>query len=939
MANAKNTIQNIPLTGPLCLNKLKTDVTQFEGYNEKNTTVFGGELTPLWGNKEEIESTDFSYTVYNSKGHKFTIGPNVESGQGGMHLYGPDGEITDPLDDGYLVPFTTELDLPLDAVWGGMFVRNAFDVVEVYLSEDLKLYQRGVQANDWGESTYVLNDFQNEINKQPWTLLSEIDYLNYTLVDAKVAGGYASDIGTGKLVLYLDLLLSRYDHFINVFQYHVFNNSGYGPNAFQEDTNKAYFITTHQQMELTENPNFIMSIDEQDANNRTIYITYTGNSDNGRSDSTVPVKTEVIKFDLDGWHHYETEHEYDFNVMNIAPIDSGVFFNGLQTTLDRAQNRLTTYSCSPYSLRQLSFPDMNKTGSAIVNVSTSVFADVTGTTGHDGDGYLPNLAESDTPSLCSFNFICRDSFLTALTFGGVHITAPTSFSNNYVTISKPFDIGHGICVNYKSGNNWYCFMALSASAIRLFSKYGNANVDLYGGSDLMKNLVIDNRYILMLNRFTEKTFIYDIEEEGILYDGRSLGYVDTKIPIAHSSYTETTGAIWGGGFNAGFEQNNARFVGYMENPYVIEYFPKTDFSWLASGYDTRAKYIQSYFSMGDNVQSAAYVGSDPTYFGTFYPIDPNGNSILPYTLNSRIITGYSNNDMIRINSMAYPLMYYNTNQKIYAYQMLSSMEGVEGIFSLQGQQYTFDDNNIYNVTFQNGIISNAQPICYKKNLTFLGTLPTAAIFYSFYNKTFYQFTGDVIVSKMFEANDINEIYSVAQNPSTLSLWICTDQGVYVMSDTDMFKLNYVSREPVFFQPESTYVIEDLYAHRIAFYKQNDEAIETPIKLATKYYGIGAETKANYDCWYIRLHSKDHKNGKLKLKVNTITNTSFETEEKVFEINKNMYDANDQIYIRYQPKYQTAVAMQLELESDIAIYQISLGVNATDAVAQQSKFNF
>ena len=53
----------------------------------------------------------------------------------------------------------------------------------------------------------------------------------------------------------------------------------------------------------------------------------------------------------------------------------------------------------------------------------------------------------------------------------------------------------------------------------------------------------------------------------------------------------------------------------------------------------------------------------------------------------------------------------------------------------------------------------------------------------------------------------------------------------------------------------------------------------------------------------------------------------------------MYDVNNQVYIRYQPKYQTAVAMQLELESDIAIYQISLGVNATDTVTQQSKFNF
>ena len=48
MANAKNTIQNIPLVGNLNLNTLKTDVSQFQGFNNKNSTVFGGELSPLY---------------------------------------------------------------------------------------------------------------------------------------------------------------------------------------------------------------------------------------------------------------------------------------------------------------------------------------------------------------------------------------------------------------------------------------------------------------------------------------------------------------------------------------------------------------------------------------------------------------------------------------------------------------------------------------------------------------------------------------------------------------------------------------------------------------------------------------------------------------------------------------------------------------------------
>ena len=80
MANTKNTIQNISLTGPLCLNKLKTDVTQFEGYNEKNTTVFGGELvnirnkTTTITNKETlITGKPNTYVLLNSKDDVFYI--------------------------------------------------------------------------------------------------------------------------------------------------------------------------------------------------------------------------------------------------------------------------------------------------------------------------------------------------------------------------------------------------------------------------------------------------------------------------------------------------------------------------------------------------------------------------------------------------------------------------------------------------------------------------------------------------------------------------------------------------------------------------------------------------------------------------------------------------------------------------------------------------
>ena len=113
----------------------------------------------------------------------------------------------------------------------------------------------------------------------------------------------------------------------------------------------------------------------------------------------------------------------------------------------------------------------------------------------------------------------------------------------------------------------------------------------------------------------------------------------------------------------------------------------------------------------------------------------------------------------------------------------------------------------------------------------------------------------------------------------------------------------------------------------------------PVKLQTAYYGLGSEQKAVMDCWYLRLFDKDRTEGYVKVKVHTITAVTRHTEEKTFNINPSDYDDNNIVYIRYQPKYQECVSMQLELETNLGIYQISLGVNTTDSTAQVSKFNF
>ena len=1051
MANAKNTIQNIPLNGLLNLNTLKTDVKQFQGFNEKNSTVYGGELAPLYkvadppliGSMytrpykfiENPETEDFR-VIHGS--HNALIKLDADSSVKGIYICKKhiNSDRTDLIEFrvysngkiAYRVANNTSNNSNIQQVYNLMpstftDVANttvpSFEVEEVYFSvkpnNSNNLYRiliaRISTTGDVAVSTVDYTNFSSVT-----TVGSDYIYINgrnSNTTVVKVYQGYPySGNYNGWGGLGVDtLLINNTLHYF----FQVITNAGLHTsdelNAIKNATGSSYNLPAVTEYLMDESTWTI------------IQTTTTFSSTNGNSgDIIYPVYRQMGNL-AQGLHE---DKLFTYNTVFSGKTDEkNIFKNTIiplhaitQTVNISGGGGSTTYDFfgldsyqypagTTKTSREMSVELYQFTGRALcaapkirsnkIDIATSFednfgiyFGDCYNDYTHHGkmdnfiitghlNSILPSPMKYQFTSNTSWDISRRASLILdnyGLTISYLNGKVFSIVGSNGWNLCEPGTIiGNNLSPTYYDSDYFITF------------KTSSGWVFWYNGLDFPDSdpISFNNRYTLDLRSETTDLFT---DKPATIF--RNIGYVDTSIPAVYNyaknataKYTSSgstyvipvpcnfegelplTGAIYGGGFNVLYNLSDIELTGFTPNPYVISNFPEFD-KWLDhqnSGrldfpYDFNSAadlfdkyYIQNFFSYGDQVRTAKYYGKYDTFNDINYPIDTNGNTILPISIDSILIDGYMNNNMVTnsISGNSYPIIYYNNNKFVYAYFFLSMLSNVKGVFVIQSMHYAFDDNNIYGLQYQNGLLTASSTVAYKKNMYYLGALPNKAIFYSYFNKTFYAFMGDSSLYKLMEASDINEIYSVSQNPATLSLWICTDSGIYIISDTDMFKLDIITDvSKVYFHDDHFNVATkkwnsmtsrtDIYKDSIYLYNKDGNKEIIPLKFKTSFYGLGGEQKANYDCWYLRLHSANKLPGYVDLKVNTITDTSMETEIKRFDIGKSSYDDNGIVYLKYQPKYQSAVASQLELESNLALYQLSLGVNANDAVAQASHNN-
>jgi len=458
---------------------------------------------------------------------------------------------------------------------------------------------------------------------------------------------------------------------------------------------------------------------------------------------------------------------------------------------------------------------------------------------------------------------------------------------------------------------------------------------------------IENRYIVInttsyyncYDTFTDKVYHYaDDFNNRVLSGSTSISYIGSTL-----SQQNMVSAV-----NANYEISKVSIISIGINPQSLSYIIRDHETFISCTSpvsnnnldidiyygDSTSSYATYYCSAKIDVSTIIYNNS--SLQGAYSPITTDGNIMYSPSIFTQYIRSYTNNDMILSNSTGYMLIYSGTTP-ILAYYLLSGLENITRLFIIQSQFYAIVENKIVKLTYNNGVIATNTAIVDVTGMQFIGTLPDKALFFGLMNKTIYSFTGDCNITPIYEANKIDSISKTYYNTSTQSIYLATTMGLYIINTNSMFNLPLYDINNIFFIGTDAAVISGKNVVHISYCPQTDYT-KMPISLTTQYYGMGSETVIKLDSYLIRLYNNNTaESGTIKVSLTTLTDGSYQTDERSFTVNKMDWDSDTgTLYIRYQPKYQACVGASLRISSSFAISSII--VNYTADTEQISKFN-
>ena len=580
-----------------------------------------------------------------------------------------------------------------------------------------------------------------------------------------------------------------------------------------------------------------------------------------------------------------------------------------------------------------------------------------------GDSFnVKNIGEANVPKLLGlFNDNCAPEWLYTKAFNFKLIynrDALVGISKDGSIIVPWNDVDENTLT--MTGNDIYYYSLNSNAWVHVNVSIENKLEAIKVGKNLLLNSLVDNCYR------KDKAFTYSVDNTlaDFTIPKPRLGFLNVH-NISVSTYIKlddsTANNVYRGNYWMQYIleviKNAAKFyvsiVGENDGPiwaatqlgnYSATNFRKGDWQYtLSPSFDTKTVDYSYYFNnmeLKNRATIDAYTsgtGSVLSYFKSWYEgsakynnkladVEKSMNEPTYYNLSPNVdimtyIDGFNTISLLKVGNNTLQLLV-KESELLLVYNILSNVSNIADYFVLQGQQYGIINNYINKVEMVSGQVVSQIPITSVEGLKFLGNTDKQAFFFSQMNKTIQYFAADNTLEFLMDATEIDNNTTTVFAKQTNDIFLLLNDKVVVFTNGGSMYEMLTRAEYITFGDNSWSDGNKTWS----YYKTDTEQERVPIELETLWFGDTATRRLmNVDTVYIELYDDNYMPGKFEISFDGLVNNTASTKKQVFNVKSSDYDrVTKTVYLRYQPAFQNCAAFKLNIKSDLAIKRLAVG---------------
>lgn len=369
---------------------------------------------------------------------------------------------------------------------------------------------------------------------------------------------------------------------------------------------------------------------------------------------------------------------------------------------------------------------------------------------------------------------------------------------------------------------------------------------------------------------------------------------------------------------------------------------------LSPSYDTKTIDYSYYFNnmeLKNKADIDAYTsetGSVLNYFKSWYAGSPKYNNKLAdveksmteptyYNLSPNVdimtyIDGFNTISLLKVGNNTLQLLV-KESELLLVYNILSNVNNVSEYFVLQGQQYGIINNYINKVDMVNGQVVSQIPITSVEGLKFLGNTDKQAFFFSQMNKTIQYFAADNTLEFLMDATEIDNNTTTVFAKQTNDIFLLLNDKVVVFTNGGSMYEMLSRAEYITFGDNSWSDGNKTWS----YYKTDTEQERVPIEIETLWFGDTATRRLmKATCLYIELYDDNYAPGKFEISLDSLMNNTVSTKKQTFNVKTDNYDrVTKTAYIRFQPSVQNCSAFKLNIKSELPIKRLAVEYTPED----------